>query len=190
MECSELQASTAAAQKQGAKHKWQHQKQLRQVAIERDVVKQRELTCALHERRGLRLDDRLRERANEVEGERVEVENARAVGTKDLKRAREAYYDPITKDYHFQRLKFSLTTHFYSLALSTHSHLLYAFDTQTLNERMANMVARRKDANKQKRQANKNLKQQGVMLIRSQSANAHLRVARQGDCNDESEPVR
>jgi hypothetical protein len=162
VECSQLHASNKAAQKQEAKHKWQHQKQLRQVEFERDVVKQRELTCALHERRGLRLDARLRARENEVEGDRVVVENARAVGTADLKRAHEAYIYPFTKDKHFQRPKFSPTTNFYSLALSTHSHLLYAFDVQTLNVRMANMVAGRKDANKQNRQANKNLKQQGV----------------------------
>jgi hypothetical protein len=56
--------------------------------------------------------------------------------------------------------------------------------------RMANMVAWRKDANKQKRQANKNLKQQGVKLSRSQSANANLRVARESECKAESEAVR
>ena len=39
------------------------------------------------------------------------------------------------------------------------------------------MVAWRKDANKQKRQANKNLKMQGVKLNRSRSANANLRLA-------------
>jgi hypothetical protein len=54
---------------------------------------------------------------------------------------------------------------------------LYAFDGQTLNVRKAKMVAWRKDANKQKRQANKNLKMQGVKLNRSRSANANLRLA-------------
>ena len=190
VECAQLHASNEAGRKQEAKHKWQYQKQLRQVELQRDEVKQREMTCVLHESRTVRSDERLRARENEVEGERVVVENARAVGTADLKRAREAYYDPITKDYHFQRLKFSLTTHFYSLALSTHSHLLYAFDVQTLNVRMANMVAWRKDANKQKRQANKNLKQQGIMLSRSQSANANLRVAMESERTAEAEAVR
>ena len=190
VECTQLQASNKAAQKQEAQHKWKHQKQLRQVEFDRDVVKQRELTCELHERRGLRCDESLRAREKEVEGDRVGVENARAVGTAELKRVREAYFFPYPKDKHFQRLRFSPTTNFYSLALSTHSHLLYAFDVQTLNVRMANMVARRKDANKEKRQANKNLKQQGVMLSRSQSANATLRDARESECKAEYEAVR
>ena len=81
------------------------------------------------------------------------------------------------KDTYFQRPLFSPTRDFYSLALSIHSHLLYAFDGQTLNVRKAKMVAWRKDANKQKRQANKNLKMQGVKLNRSRSANANLRLA-------------
>ncbi len=59
-------------------------------------MKQREFTCALHERRGQRFDERLRARENEVEGEKVVVENARAIDTADLKRAREAYFYPLT----------------------------------------------------------------------------------------------
>jgi hypothetical protein len=188
-ECALLHASNEAVKKMGAKHKWQYQKQQRQVELERDVVKQRESTCALHERRGQRFDDRLRARANEVEGERVVVGNARAVGTADLKSAREASFYP-TKDTYFQRPKFSPTRNIYSLAFSTYTHLLYAFDVQTLNVRMANMVAWRKDANKLKRQANNNLKKQGVKLSRSQSANANLRLARESDCKAESEAVR
>jgi hypothetical protein len=82
-----------------------------------------------------------------------------------------------SKDTYFQRPTFSPNRDFYSLALSIYSHLLYAFDGQTFNVRTAKMVAWRKDANKQKRQANKNLKQQVVKLSRSQSANANLRVA-------------
>ncbi len=118
------------------------------------------------------------------------VENARAVGTADLKRAREANNYPLTEDTHFQRPKFSFATNFYSLALSTYSPLLYAFGVQTLNVRMANMVAWRKDANKQKRQANKNLKQQGVKLSRSLSANANLRETRIDEVEAEAEAVR
>jgi hypothetical protein len=190
VECAQLHASNEAAQKQGAKSKWQYNKQLRQVEVERDGLKQRELTCALHDKRRHRLDERLQARQDEVEGERVAVENARAVGTTDLKRAREANKYPFREDTHFQRPKFSPTTNFYSLALSTHSHLLYAFGVQTLNVRMANMVAWRKDANKQKRQANKNLKQQGVKLSRSLSANANLRETRMDECKAEAEAVR
>jgi hypothetical protein len=67
---------------------------------------------------------------------------------------------------------------------------LYAFGVQTLNVRMTNMVAWRKDANKQKRQSNKNLKQQGVQLSRSLSANANLRETRMAECKDEAEAVR
>ena len=97
VECAQLHASNEAGRKQEAKHKWQYQKQLRQVELERDGVKQRELTCVLHESRTVRSDERLRARENEVEVERVVVENARAVGTADLKRAREAYFTTFTK---------------------------------------------------------------------------------------------
>jgi hypothetical protein len=90
VECAQLHASNDAAKKVVAKEKWHLQKQQRQVELDRDVVQQRELTCALNEKRGQRFDERLRTRANEVEGERVVVEKARAVGTADLKRAREA----------------------------------------------------------------------------------------------------
>jgi hypothetical protein len=118
VECSQLHASNEVAQKQEAKHKWQYQKQLRHLEFERDEVKQRELTCALHERRGHRFDERLRACENEVEGERVVVENARAVGTADLKRAREAYFSPfvqktnIFKDPDFHPLQIFIRLHF------------------------------------------------------------------------------
>jgi hypothetical protein len=71
VECAQLHASNEAAQKQGAKSKWQYNKQLRQVEVERDGLKQRELTCALHEKRRDRLDERLQAREDEVEGERI-----------------------------------------------------------------------------------------------------------------------
>ena len=112
VECAQLHASNEAAQKQGAKSKWQYNKQQRQVEVERDGLKQREWTCALHEKRRRRLDERLQAREDEVEGERVAVEQARAVGTAHLKHAREAKTYPLREDTHFQRPKFSPTTNF------------------------------------------------------------------------------
>ena len=92
----------------------------------------------------------------------------------------------IFKDLNFHSLHTFIRLHFQLI----HSHLLYAFDAQTLNVRMANLVAWRKDANKQKRQANKTLKQQGVKLSRSLSANANLRETRMDECKAEPEAVR
>jgi hypothetical protein len=64
VECAQLHAFNDAAKKVGAKEKWQLQKQQRQVEFDRDVVQQRELTCALNEKIGQRFDERLRTRAN------------------------------------------------------------------------------------------------------------------------------
>jgi hypothetical protein len=89
-ECVQLHASSEAAEKMEGQLKWQNQKQQRQVELERHVLQQRELTCVRHERRGQQFDERLLARSNAVDGDRVEIDNARAVHTAELHSAREA----------------------------------------------------------------------------------------------------
>jgi hypothetical protein len=97
--------------------KWQNQKQQRQVELERHVLQQRELTCVRHERRGQQFDERLLARSNAVDGDRAEIDNARAVQTAELHSAREAQFcippkTNIFKDLHFHLLVTFIRLHF------------------------------------------------------------------------------
>ena len=169
-----MHKSLAAAEKVAGQLRWQHEKQLRQINMQRDKVLSREHECSRAIEAHKRQKTRLQDKAESFEDDKIKNENTRLATMAALRLAREAVHID-------QRLKFSIRLSIFICPRPLFACLFFpsthfsAYSSQQLALRMALMVASRSVANAKKRQANKNLGRQGVKLTKSLSANAKLK---------------
>ena len=169
-----MHKSLAAAEKVAGQLRWQHEKQLRQINMQRDKVLSREHECSRAFESNKRKQTRLQDKEECFEEDKRKSDNTRLETMASLRLAREAV--PF-----LQRLAFSIRHSIFKCPRPLFACLFFpsthfsACSSQKLAVRMASMAASRSVANAKKRQANKNLKQQGVKLTKSLSANAMLK---------------
>jgi hypothetical protein len=169
-----MHKSLAAAEKVAGQLRWQHEKQLREINIQRDKVLSREHECSRAIEAHKRQKTRLQDKEESFEDDKHKNENTRLATMAGLRVAREALHND-------QRLSFSIRLSFFTCprllfaCLFSPSTHFSACSSQQLAFRMASMVASRSVANAKKRQANKNLRRQGIKLTKSLSANAKLK---------------
>ncbi len=171
-----MHKSLAAAEKVAGQLRWNHEKQLRLIEIQREEVLLREHECSRafesNKRKQTRLQDK--EECFEEDKRKTRLQNTRLETMASLRLAREAVQFN-------QRLAFSIRPSIFKCPRPLFACLFFpsthfsACSSQKLAVRMASMAASRSVANAKKRQANKNLKQQGVKLTKSLSANAMLK---------------
>jgi hypothetical protein len=174
VECDELHKSLAAADKVAGQLRWQHEKKLREINMQREKVLSREHECSRAIEAHKRQKTRLQDKEESFEDDKKKTDNTRLATMASLRLAREAVHN-------YQRLPFSIRLSIFTCPTLLFACLFYrsthfsACSSQQLALRMAAMAASRSVANAKKRQANKNLRQQGIKLTKSLSANAKLK---------------
>ena len=169
-----MQKSLAASKKVAGQLRWNHDKQLRLIEKKREEVLLREHECSRAFESHKRKQTRLQDKEEFFKEDKRKSDNTRIETIASLRLAREAV------PFH-QRLAFSIRHSIFKCPRPLFACLFFpsthfsACSSQNLAVRMATMAASRSVANAKKRQANKNLKQQGVKLTKSLSANAMLK---------------